>query len=80
MNTDKLSTLAISDSGFIFDPTTGHSFTTNSVGIAIIELLKQGLENQEIVDDLLMQYEVSENELEVDVMDFIHNLKNFYLI
>jgi len=80
MNTDKLSTLAISDSGFIFDPTTGHSFTTNSVGIDILELLKKGLENQEIIDELLDQYDVSENELEVDVMDFIHNLKNFYLI
>jgi hypothetical protein len=80
MNTDKLSTLAISDSGFIFDPTTGHSFTTNSVGIAILELLKQGMENQEIIDELSDEYEVSENELEIDVMDFIHNLKNFYLV
>ncbi len=80
MNTDKLSVLAISDSGFLFDPTTGHSFTTNSVGIEIIEFLKKGLENQEIIDELFEQYDVSENELEIDIMDFIHNLKNFYLI
>ncbi|MBC8385470.1 MAG: PqqD family protein [Candidatus Cloacimonetes bacterium] len=80
MNVDKLNSLAISETGFIFDPTSGHSFTTNEVGMEILILLKSGKEIQEIIEDLQEGYTVSENELEIDVMDYIHNLKNYYLV
>jgi hypothetical protein len=80
MNTDKLAALAISDSGFIFDPVTGHSFTSNETGISIINHLKQGLSVDEVVDELLEIYDVDENQLEVDVLDFIQNLKNYNLL
>jgi len=80
MNVEKLNSLAISETGFIFDPTSGHSFTTNEVGIEIITLLKAGKEIQEIIEELQEEYAVSENELEIDVMDYIHNLKNYYLV
>ena len=80
MNAEKLSALAMSDSGFIFDPVTGHSFTSNETGISIINYLKQGLSVDEIVDELLEVYDVDENQLEVDVLDFIQNLKNYNLL
>ncbi len=80
MNTEKLSALAISDSGFIFDPVTGHSFTSNETGISIINFLKQGLSVDEVVDELLEIYDIDENQLEIDVLDFIQNLKNYNLI
>ena len=80
MNVEKLNSLAISETGFVFDPVSGHSFTTNEIGIEIISLLKSGKEIQDIIDDLQEEYAVSENELEIDVMDYIHNLKNYYLV
>ncbi len=80
MNVEKLTRLAISDNGFIFDPITGHSFTTNEIGIEIINLLKENKENKDIIDELNEIYSVNENELDVDLMDFIHNLKNFSLV
>ncbi|MBT3168269.1 MAG: PqqD family protein [Candidatus Cloacimonetes bacterium] len=80
MNVEKLTRLAISDNGFIFDPITGHSFTTNEIGIKIINLLKENKENEDILDELAEIYSVNENELDVDLMDFIHNLKNFSLV
>ncbi len=80
MNTDKLSSLAISDTGFIFDPATGQTYNTNLTGIEIIRSLKAGMEVRQIMDALLDEFDVQENELEVDLMDFIHNLKNYYLI
>ncbi len=80
MNVEKLNSLAISETGFIFDPTSGHSFTTNEVGMEILNLLKSGKEIQEIIEELQEEYAVSENELEIDVMDYIHNLKNYYLV
>ena len=80
LNTEKLNNLAINETGFIFDPITGNSFTTNTIGIEIIEQLKKGREIQEISDYLLEEYDVGENELEQDVMDFVKNLQNFYLL
>ena len=80
MKTDKLVNLAISDNGFVFDPSTGHSFTTDAVGLDILNLLKQGKDVGEITETLLNEYAVSENELEADILDFIHSLKNFDLV
>ena len=38
----KLRDLAISDSGFVFDPYSGATFTANSSGRAILEALRDG--------------------------------------
>ena len=44
----KLNSLAISDNGFIFKPSTGESFTTNELGLIILNLLKEGKSADEI--------------------------------
>ncbi len=80
MNTDRLKSLAISDTGFIFDPATGAAFSSNTVGVRIISCLKSGMNNREIIDSLLETYEVSQEELEADVTDFIRSLRDNYLI
>ncbi len=80
MNTDRLTALAISDTGFIFDPVTGDSFNANAPGVEIINYLKSGKEIPEIHDLLHGEYDVSSQELEADILDFIRSLKNHYLI
>ncbi|MGC8493781.1 MAG: PqqD family protein [Syntrophobacteraceae bacterium] len=80
MNTDRLKSLAISDTGFIFDPATGSAFSSNSVGLKIIECLKAGMNNRKIIASLLEIYEVSPEELESDIVDFIRSLEDVYLI
>ena len=80
MNTEKLVNLAVSDTGFIFDPTTGQTYNTNALGMEIIRLLKKNCDPPQIIEKLLEQYAVSANELELDVMDYIRNLKNFHLL
>jgi len=34
--------IALSDSGFIFNPSTGESFSMNPIGLEIITMLKEG--------------------------------------
>ena len=34
--------IALSDSGFVFDPSSGDSFSTNPIGLEIINQLKEG--------------------------------------
>ncbi len=82
MNTERLSNLAISDTGFIFDPATGQSYSTNAVGIDIIHHLKSGKDPQQILDVMMETYdhEVSGNDLEGDIADFMNELKNYSLI
>jgi hypothetical protein len=77
---DRLKTLAISETGLIFDPATGSFFSSNAVGIEIINGLKIGKKDREIIDLLFEHYEVSREELESDVTDLIRSLRDNYLI
>lgn len=80
VSTDRLKSLAISDTGFIFDPATGSAFSSNGVGLRIIGCLKEGMDSAEIIQLLSEIYDVSLDELESDVTDFIRSLKDAYLI
>jgi coenzyme PQQ synthesis protein D (PqqD) len=63
--------IALSDSGFVFDPATGNSFTTNPIGLEIIRLLKTGKSQQEISAHILNVYETDGVSFEKDYYDFI---------
>jgi len=77
---DKLARLAISEEGFIFDPVSGNSFTTNKTGLFILKALKEGKAEEAIVHALTEKYEVSREEAEKDVTDFIEQLRYYRLI
>jgi len=42
MNVDRLKELAVSDTGFVFDPYSGLTFSVNETGRFILQHLKQG--------------------------------------
>ena len=48
--------IAISDSGFVFDPTTGESYSLNPLGVEILTLLKDGDDQKEITNFVLQKY------------------------
>lgn len=62
--------IALSDSGFIFDPSSGNSFTTNPIGLQIIQLLKQGKSQEEIEKEIREEYAVDATTFERDFFDF----------
>lgn len=66
--------IAISDSGFIFDPLTGNSFSTNPIGLEIIEQLKQNKTLAEIKNKLAEQYDLESIAIEKDLDDFLQQL------
>ncbi|HXK48886.1 MAG TPA: PqqD family protein [Clostridiales bacterium] len=80
MDIDKLSVLAVSESGFIFDPVTGHSYTANATGLKILELVKAGKNEDEIKAAIMDEFDASEDEVTVDIQDFIENLKKYFLV
>lgn len=71
--------IALSDSGFVFNPTTGDSFSTNPIGIEIIKLLKEGKSEEEVKKLLLKNYMTDEVTLEKDYYDFVNMLVKLQL-
>ena len=66
--------IALSDTGFVFDPSNGNSFSTNPIGLEIIQLLKQNKTQSEIETKILATYEVDKNTFEKDYYDFVNML------
>ncbi|MBN1337887.1 MAG: PqqD family protein [Bacteroidales bacterium] len=72
--------VAISESGFVFNPISGESFTVNPVGIEIINYLKEGKSAEEITGLILEEFNVEENTFEKDYQDFTGLLNAYGLI
>lgn len=72
--------IAISESGFIFDPTSGDSFSLNEVGLEILELLREDKTVEEITTRFTDQYEIDPVSFEKYFYDFVGMLKHFQLI
>ncbi len=72
--------VATSDSGFIFNPATGDSFSANPMAAEIISLLKQGDSSASIKKIILEKYEVESGQLEKDWDDFMLQLRDANLI
>ena len=66
--------IAISDSGFVFDPATGNSFTTNTIGLEVIKLLKEGRAIHEIEKYFLKEYDCKVETIQRDLQDFMNVL------
>ena len=80
MDIAKLHNLAISDTGFIFDPVSGNCFTTNETGLFIINCLKTGKSIEQIVQDMVKEYIVEQEVGEQDILQLIEDLRSHYLI
>lgn len=76
---NKLSSLALNDEGFVFDPTTGNSFTTNNIGLSIISYLKEGKNNKDILELLSTEFEIDSDTAQRDLNDFLAQLRVYRL-
>jgi hypothetical protein len=70
----RLSQLAINEEGFVFDPSSGESYTANQSGLMILKGLKEGLTPKEISKVMAERFEVSPEEAESDAKNFVEFL------
>jgi hypothetical protein len=70
-----LKRLAVSESGFVFDPASGHNFTLNETGLVLLRLLLKGLRLDEILAILQTEFDAEPREMERDVLEFISALR-----
>jgi hypothetical protein len=69
--------LALSESGFVFDPVSGQSFSVNETGLVILRLAQHETDIEQLEQQLLEQFDASSVEIKRDVQDFTHRLKGF---
>lgn len=72
--------IAVSESGFIFNPEIGTSFTTNSLGIAILKQLKEKTSLEGIKESILENYDIDEITCDKDLNAFLSIVNQFNLL
>ena len=72
--------IATSEEGFIFNPGTGDSFSTNPIGTDILGLLKLEKPLDIIVKTIISKYDVDQAQFEKDLDDFESQLKDYGIL
>jgi PqqD family protein of HPr-rel-A system len=72
--------IAISETGFIFNPTTGDSYSMNPIATEILEMLKKDMSEEEIKNALLEKYDVNKSILQKSYDEFIDALRKLNII
>ncbi|RZU47380.1 coenzyme PQQ synthesis protein D (PqqD) [Fluviicoccus keumensis] len=70
-----LQRLAVSETGFIFDPVSGQSFSTGETGVAVLKLARNLAWLDEVIDCLTGEYDAPRGQIERDLQDFAARLK-----
>jgi len=74
------SNIAVSDSGFLLNPSTGESFSLNPMGVKMIKMMNEGKDYREIEAEIMKEYDVSSSMFDKDFQDFIGVLKQYNLL
>ncbi|MCP4216334.1 MAG: PqqD family protein [bacterium] len=76
----RLTQLAINPEGFVFDPAFGEVFTVNTAGYLVLVGLRENRSPRLIARQLMEKYDISVDDAEKDVYDFISHLRTYHLI
>ena len=72
--------IALSNTGFVFNPTTGDSYTINQVGQEILGYLGDNKSVDEITSLMTSSYDIDPASFEKYFFDFISMLRQFELL
>jgi hypothetical protein len=75
-----LADLAISDNGFIFDPSAGATYSVNPTGLCVLQSLKEGLGRTAIARRLSERFDGVTPDPIRDVDEFIRLLRHHSLV
>ncbi len=72
----QLADIAVSDTGFVFDPSTGQTFLLNKTGLRIVRMLQEGYEIDKTVGILEDEFEITKKDALEDVKEFLSLMKD----
>ncbi len=74
---DIMQRLALNDSGFVFDPVNGKSFTANETGIYALRFLQHSSDSEALLVAIARDFEVSQSDAARDITEFSSQLRKF---
>ncbi|MGD8938514.1 MAG: PqqD family protein [Gammaproteobacteria bacterium] len=74
---ETLRRLAVSESGFVFDPVSGHNFTVNDTGLVILRRLQHDQDFSRLLQELQQEFDADPSEIERDIIEFVGMLREF---
>lgn len=72
--------IAISETGFVFDPFSGGTFTLNATGQFVIKAVRDGLSRDQIVAKIRESFSHVTSQAAQDVDDFMRTLQSLGLL
>lgn len=72
--------VALSESGFLFNSNTGDSFSLNLIGLKVVRQLNEEKQENEILESLTAEYDIDKDTVERDYREFIQKLMEFNLL
>ena len=67
--------LAISESGFVFNPLSGHSFTCNETGLFLLRLMGKETSLETLVREVVAVYDTGPSEAEKEILAFVAHVR-----
>jgi PqqD family protein of HPr-rel-A system len=82
MNVDmnRLRSLALSETGFVFDPITGYTYNLNPMATELLKRLQKGETADVILAHMKANYDADANEIERDWEQFLERLREYGLL
>lgn len=71
----QLTDIAVSDTGFVFDPSSGQTFLLNKTGLRIVRMLQEGISVDETSEKLEAEFEITRTDAVEDVKEFVTLMK-----
>ena len=73
--TERLRQLMVNDEGFLFDPATGESYQLTPTALVCLRCLQRGATRDDIVAQVMAQWEVEELRVRSDLDAFLGQLE-----
>ena len=74
---EALRRLALNESGFVFDPGTGRSFTANETGLYVLRFLQHSTDLEALEQSVMNDFSVEAADARKDIADFLEQLRKF---
>ncbi|MFA9470557.1 MAG: HPr-rel-A system PqqD family peptide chaperone [Deltaproteobacteria bacterium] len=71
----RIKDLAVSETGFVFDPYSGATFSLNASALCLLRGLKEGLGRDELIAQLEESFDVTDADLSRDIDEFLELLR-----
>lgn len=72
----QLTDITVSDTGFVFNPSSGQTFLLNGTGLFLVKMLQAGVSVKKFSACLEKEYHIQQKEAKEDVREFLSLMRD----